>query len=367
MDAYNQTNYVPLKEIGNSFNSINSNKNTAFTVNDEFLKQKEKISAISLRNIIMDNNLQPNSEGIYFKSLNRDYVIGRTQTGIVVQTVSDWIAGVRNGLYISLHLNETNPDAVKFDGNVECLHIISEFKAALAQKMITPLKVSDKKLALVANAETAVEHVEQKITDPIHHLISINCHGTFVNDTFKLPPNVYLLVPHPKGFEKPYILKSPPNGLSFEELIYNRTDGKVPSSSSGGWHVYKPGEHVRNLRLDPWSNSSNVMLEFSNWKERVPPEDVQEVKVSESGTIPPFAVVPARDSKNKKLIYHKEVKTKVKIFGNTNLQQIINELLKKNPNKPIVIAPFTCNAAQVNEEVYCHNTKTEEIKSLFDK
>lgn len=208
-----------------------------------------------------------------------------------------------------------------------------------------------------------VQH--QLLANPIEHLISINCHGSHAHHTFELPPHVYILVPHPQGFDKTYILQSPPNNITFEEMIYNRKDQQIPTPSSGGWHVYKPGEQVSNLELIPWSGSHDVNKEFENWKRRVPAEDILFVKASDTSPIPRFAVVPARDQFNNKLSYDKIEKTKVKVFGTTNLQEIIVELMKKNPNQPLVIAPFTCNAGTINEKVHCNSQKTTKIAQLF--
>ncbi|QLH37310.1 MAG: hypothetical protein HWD61_15150 [Parachlamydiaceae bacterium] len=79
-------------------------------------------------------------------------------------------------------------------------------------------------------------------------------------------------------------MQSPPNNETFEEMIYKRSDGKIPSPSSGGWHVYKPGEHVRNLRLSPWSGNTDRNVEFNNWSKRVPQEDVLLVQSSSNTT-----------------------------------------------------------------------------------
>ncbi|QLH37309.1 MAG: hypothetical protein HWD61_15145 [Parachlamydiaceae bacterium] len=40
------------------------------------------------------------------------------------------------------------------------------------------------------------------------------------------------------------------------------------------------------------------------------------------------------------MTYDQRDKSKVKVFGATDLQEVVNELVKKNPNQPIVIAPL---------------------------
>jgi hypothetical protein len=63
------------------------------------------------------------------------------------------------------------------------------------------------------------------LNDPLQHLFTLNSHGTYSEETFVLPAAAYVLVPHPMGFEVPYMLNSPSNHISFEEMLYRQPSG----------------------------------------------------------------------------------------------------------------------------------------------
>jgi hypothetical protein len=206
--------------------------------------------------------------------------------------------------------------------------------------------------------------------DPLKCMITLNSHGSFSNKQFTLPQNVYVLVPHPQGLDQPYIVESPQGGLSFEEMIY-RSGGsadRFPSSSGGGWRVYKPGELVHNLHLSPWTPSTDVNEEFTSWSARVPPEDAAKARPA-GGSVPQFALVPARDGSQNPLRYGGEEKSKVKVFGSTDLQTVITKLQKEKPGEPIVLVPFACNyqSGTHNLSIQCSTSPTPpaNIKGLF--
>lgn len=206
----------------------------------------------------------------------------------------------------------------------------------------------------------------QKIIDPLDHLISINGHGRASNKTFELPENVYLIIPHLKGLEQSYTLISPPYGLTFEELIYENQDGRIPAATSGGWKVYFPKEIVKDINISPWSQSDDPQIEYKSWVHHVPSVDIKGVK-SKAGKVPIFATVPARTSNKDRLQYHGKEKFKVKVFAKTRLSKIIEELKKKQPEGPLVVIPFTCNSdpTKNNQNISYDLTKTLDVKALF--
>jgi hypothetical protein len=219
-------------------------------------------------------------------------------------------------------------------------------------------KFETQKTAPVKDIKTLVKE------DPLQYLITLNSHGFTSNETFELPKNVYVLVPHPQGFDSIYMLKSPSHNLTFEEMIYNSPD-KFLETTNGGWRLYRPGELIRNVRLIPWSNAKDKTIEFNNWKSRVPKEDVDFVAMTPDGEIPAFAAVPARDHLQNPLKYKGNQKTKIKVFGTSNLQQVIHNLHSTHPNLPIVLIPFTCNADSIhNPSVNCWPS-TSNINQLF--
>lgn len=216
-----------------------------------------------------------------------------------------------------------------------------------------PSKKSDKKKSSILSClpffqkktESSIKITNAiQITDPINNIITLNSHGSYSNDTFSLPHNIYILAPHPEGFNTPYKLGSPPRGRSFEEIIYASSPDRFPTPTSGGWHLYTPGEKVRNVIFKPWGvwGAYDPVLEYSAWSLKVPKSDLQYVKINEH-VIPHFAVVPARNEKQEKINYKGLEKFKIKVFAETNLKEIAEALHLKSPNEPVILIPFTCN------------------------
>lgn len=217
------------------------------------------------------------------------------------------------------------------------------------------------------NASNAIE-------DPLSNLITLNCHGAFSNQTFELPPDVYVMAPHPEGFNAQYTLSSPPGGKSFEEELYGGNPNGFSIPSSGGWKVYKPGEIVRNVNFSPWSGSTNTQEEFNTWKESSGQQDYGSVPLF-AGKPPKFAMVPTRKCRveaNGNVSYpqcthNSKGKNKIKVFGNTNLQDVIKELKNKQPEGPIILIPFTCNAGEgPNQSIHCHGQNRKQISTFFN-
>ncbi len=218
-----------------------------------------------------------------------------------------------------------------------------------------------------AELNSKATQASKAIVDPLNHLISINSHGRSLNQTFELPENVYLIIPHPKGLEQSYKFILPLYGLTLEELMYKNQDGKIPAVSSGGWKVSFPKEIVKDMSLSPWSESNDPEIEYKSWVHRVPAEDVQGIK-KKDGKIPIFATVPARASNKDRLQYHGKEKFKVKVFARTRLSEIIEELKKQQPEGPLVVIPLACNAGPTNNQsITCDLTETIDLKSLFQK
>jgi len=223
------------------------------------------------------------------------------------------------------------------------------------------------------------------ITEPLEHLVTLNSHGAFSNETFKLPPNVYVLAPDPKGFDTPYTLSSPSG--TFEEMIYGseqqpNSASQFPKPSSGGWKLYKPGEQVRNVHFSPWSGANNTEEEYRIWQQRLGKNaepDSKAAGIVDPKNVPKFALVNARDRHNEQVKYGNVDKQKVKVFGQTNLNDVVTELSKKNKPKPgeklkpIILVPFTCNydphkGSKGNASIHCHENdpkNTSDITTLF--
>ncbi len=228
------------------------------------------------------------------------------------------------------------------------------------------------KPAAVATTSAAAVHT---ISDPLQHVVTLNSHGAFSHEQFALPENVYVLAPHPQGFDVPYTLSSPPGGKTFEEMIYTGPGAAQHflTLSSGGWRLYKPGEMVRNVHFSPWSGVSDPQVEFTNWKAKVPGTDVSAVLAEHSKTVPSSALVPARplsQDANRKPLFHNETpKEKVKIFGTTDLCAVIAQLQQKTlPGQPIILIPFTCNfdpTTSANQSITCESTTGVNLQALF--
>jgi hypothetical protein len=206
-----------------------------------------------------------------------------------------------------------------------------------------------------------------KMDDPLRCMITLNSHGAFSSQQFELPQNVYVAVPHPQGFDQPYVVESPPGGQSFEEMIYRQGGGagKFLDSSCGGWRVYKPGEKVNNLRLAPWTPSADLQEEFDSWQTRAPQDAAEVLRTHKD--VPRFAMVPARNYQGQQFTYQGDQKSKVKVFGSTDLRTVITELQKSRPGQPIVLVPFACNhrSGSSNPSVRCTLDKPTDLASLF--
>ena len=219
------------------------------------------------------------------------------------------------------------------------------------------------------SAEVGAATEKNVIEDPLACLVTLNSHGSYFDKTFELPPDVYVMAPHPEGFKERYTLKSPPNGASFEEELYSGKDG-FSQPSSGGWKVYKPGDLVQNIKFSPWSGSNDSKEEFERWKGEAGKQDYTLVPELEGGGRPPFALVPARSSKGKnysKLEHEGHEKNKVKVFGRTDLESVLKNLREKQPTGPIILMPFTCNTipGENDPSIHCHGAKKQAISEAF--
>ena len=70
---------------------------------------------------------------------------------------------------------------------------------------------------------SALSGKSPQIMDPIQHLYTLNSHGAFADDKFELPENVYVLIPHTKGLEIPYVLNLPPEEIFRRKDIHHHT------------------------------------------------------------------------------------------------------------------------------------------------
>ena len=176
------------------------------------------------------------------------------------------------------------------------------------------------------------------------------------------------MIPNPKGFATPYVVESPPGGQLFEGMIYRPKGSaqKFITLSSGGWRLYKPGERVNNLHMSPWSPSSDVSVEFKSWEARAP-LDAGKVLGDHKGAVPRFSLVPARDSSGRPFEHTGIPKEKVKVFGATDLQTIIESVQKSKPGQPIVLIPFACNyqPGKDNPSISCSLKTVSDIQRLF--
>jgi hypothetical protein len=183
------------------------------------------------------------------------------------------------------------------------------------------------------------------LSDPLRYLISLNAHGATSTETFTLPADTYVLVPHPMGFDAPYLLASPPSHVTFEEMLYSQPAGRIPLPSSGGWHLYRPGDVVRNISFSPWSGSSDPTQEYKSWIQDVPDQDIADVVLDAEEGVPALALVSARDSHKQIVTYRGTPRRKVKVFGPNDLRSVIQWLRAQVMTGPVVLAPFTCNDA----------------------
>ncbi|MCE2983953.1 MAG: NADAR family protein [Parachlamydia sp.] len=231
------------------------------------------------------------------------------------------------------------------------------------------LKNKQVSLPAVLYPSLAVEEVKavssskvKKIDDLLHCAVTLNSHGSYSVEKFRLPSSVYVLAPHPKGFSQPYSLTSPSDDASFEAMMYEaEANGfSLPKLTSAGWRLYRPGEMVNNLLLQSWSKN-----EYAEWKERVSNDDARAV-LRENGKVPDYAFIPARDAKGEQLEWKGSKKEKIKIFNKTSFNEIVTELRKKT-KEPVVLIPFCCNARKVDDcEINCVEGKKEDVQALFN-
>lgn len=217
---------------------------------------------------------------------------------------------------------------------------------------------------LAAAGQVKKQHLAP--VDPIRDLVTINCHGGFSHSKFELPPNVFLLIPHPNGLDQSYVLNS--GKTSFESMIYGRNDGQLPLPTSGGFQLCQPGSVVNDLFLTPWSGAHDTQIEYEAWAKRVAKSAPQDADAFKGKPIPAFATVPARNGKGEQFKYKGQNKQKVKVFGATTLQAVIEERVRNTPpGQPIVIIPFTCNAKSnaPNETISCDPQRGFDISPLF--
>lgn len=224
---------------------------------------------------------------------------------------------------------------------------------------------------ITAAGEQQIVRITQRsnaaLDDPLRYLVTLNSHGSQMDEAFILPSNVYVMVPHPSGLDQPYVLLSPPGDKTFEEMLYTQSASEIPVPSSGGWHVYRPGQKMRNMLLCPWSGSNATQEEYDRWSKWVPKVDLGYVKRDAQGRWPKFAAVPARDAEKQMLAHQGQTKLKVKVFGHTTLKSVLQELKRQYPAQPIVLAPFACNhrANVENETVSMGGGSSSDIRSLF--
>ena len=132
--------------------------------------------------------------------------------------------------------------------------------------------------------------------DPKKYLLTINAHGGYSEYTFKLPDNVYVLTPHPKGLDVPYSL-SVPDKPKMEELIYRWKPNQLPFTTANGWHLAKPGDLVHNLHIFPWTSN-----EYARWAKRTFKKDLSYVSKGPGGIIKAFSWIPARWKSMKQIV-----------------------------------------------------------------
>lgn len=208
---------------------------------------------------------------------------------------------------------------------------------------------------------------EAILLDPLEHVVTLNGHGTFAHDTFVAPEAVFVLAPHPEGFDQPYGLGSPPNDVSFEEMIFVNGPDRFPVPSSDGWRLYRPMDAIPNVVLGPWSGSKDRDEEHARWLDRVPAADADYVRRDEEGRLPAFATVPARTSTGDVATYRGRPRLKVKVFGPTDMETVVTELARTSaPGEPVVFIPFTCNLAPSgNETISITGARTGDLRASF--
>jgi predicted NAD-dependent protein-ADP-ribosyltransferase YbiA (DUF1768 family) len=194
--------------------------------------------------------------------------------------------------------------------------------------------------------------------DPIDCMITINGHGCYSDKLFEVPENMWVLAPHPQGFESKYTLKME---KALEPQIYSGSD-QFLTPTSGGWRLYGPGEMVNNVLIGPWNESPDKEDEFQKWKTNFP-EDVSYIKDTEN--VPPFGIVPARDEEKEKITYRGHETKKVKVFETTNLGTIVQHLRSANPDEPIVVLPLVCNSDNSSRQEVIFKKAETNLEKLF--
>jgi hypothetical protein len=190
-------------------------------------------------------------------------------------------------------------------------------------------------------------------------MLTVNCHGMrIIGPTFKVPNNLWVMVPSPKGFQELYTLAP----KTMEPRMYApHVPGTFPVFSSGGWYVYGPGAEIPDLNLSSWQSD-----EFSRWETNANQEDRLSVamqtfamKLSE----PIFAEIPARESDGSQISCNGKKMTKIKMFGRTTLSVLLNHVASRK-SEPTVFVLYACNALSLSDPKVTYDDATMPVANL---
>lgn len=192
---------------------------------------------------------------------------------------------------------------------------------AKAPKLETSLQSLDPRHSLLA------------MNDPRQSLLTINCHGSYRAEKFRLEAGIFVLIPHRDGLDRRYTTIS----CECETGIYLENRFEFPH----GWRLYKPGDWVNNQSYSTWKNPPQTN---GGWGARAVHHYGYNYSSARWGTFQGF-------TKCKIVLYRrsslKEIATTIR--QHLKLAEDFGERgMKPSSQEPIILFPNTCNSGSNN-------------------
>jgi hypothetical protein len=262
--------------------------------------------------------------------------------------------------YISKKKLETNFPKEKFPNIV--IERIDEFYPDYQGEVNIGKLVSD---TITINNAPKRKNINE--IDILNRLITLNGHGTHIATKFKVPDNIYVMIPNKKGLDRKYKIGDDQYECKiYDHGFYNFQDFFDATNQPSGWKLYKPNEEINDMFFEKINKKCRDIDEIhKNLKKKC----IKRLSVNEYEKICPIYVTATKITATKitQQKYNDKFKLKIKICHNTTLQYLLNNIVKQlknieledaenispfpcdiSKNKPILIIPFTCNFALEN-------------------
>lgn len=243
--------------------------------------------------------------------------------------------------------------------------------------------VTVKEIALIKDG---IDYAKELI---MSYILTFNCHGQYSTNKFRLPENIYVLVPSRMGLDHPYILLPPKNRTdTFENIMYTTQTLKFQyqtkdGSFDSGWFLYKPGELVPNVSYSPFQEDDEAGNASSceHIAKHHQPYNSKRMQACLKNHTNSFCPLLVPINKQPYSAYqhtnNQKFHRKLKICGRTTLSDICNNIrtrLGNNDNikgyhnssefvsnnivphtqSPIILIPFACNSNSGSNNINLH-------------